>query len=397
MKVVPIAETRAETGAAAHEFRDLADPMAPVDDLLPPEAIAPTTTRAPQPASTPRDSEEGEEVVPPAPQFSGARSLGYGVAIRRRRGQERLLVGLMALLVLAAAAMAVGYVTGFIRFGAPSQVAVNGEGASDPVSDIATANGKSGKGGDDSAETDTTRHDSNTSKTGDGSTETVKPVEAVKTNGSNESQGTNHTTTNTSTNSAKTEIPSDTPPADPAQVAKFQGTLAAARAALGRRDFTDAKARIEQAKRLTVTDDQNNMADGFESLAGYVEGFWEAVREGTEGLESVGELTIGSTPVSIVEVGQKHLIIRTAGQNRRYALDKLPAGLAVAIAKRWFDERADNKVILGAFHFVDPRTNVADAKRLWEEAAAAGVDVKRLLSLLPIAEVKEPTDESEKQ
>ena len=78
-------------------------------------------------------------------------------------------------------------------------------------------------------------------------------------------------------------------------------------------------------------------------------------------------------------------MIRVNGQNRRYKADQLPAGVAVAIAKKWFDDRPDNKVILGAFYFVNPRSNVADAKGLWEEAAGGGVDVKDMLALLSLA------------
>ena len=180
------------------------------------------------------------------------------------------------------------------------------------------------------------------------------------------------------------------PPVDPAQKARFIAELASARKALGERNTPAAKQHIEAAVRLAASGEQKELAAGIQALPKYVDGFWEAVREGLKGLEEAGELKVGNTFVSIVEVSKGRLTIRANGQNRRYPLDELPAGLAVAIANRWFDDRPDNKVYVGAFYFVDPRTDVAEAKRLWEEAAGAGVDVKRLLALLPIA--KQPPE-----
>jgi hypothetical protein len=180
------------------------------------------------------------------------------------------------------------------------------------------------------------------------------------------------------------------PPVDPAQKARFIAELASARKALGERNTPAAKQHIEAAVKLAASGEQKELAAGIQALPKYVDGFWEAVREGLKGLEEAGELKVGNTFVSIVEVSKGRLTIRANGQNRRYPLDELPAGLAVAIANRWFDDRPDNKVYVGAFYFVDPRTDVAEAKRLWEEAAGAGVDVKRLLALLPIA--KQPPD-----
>jgi hypothetical protein len=159
----------------------------------------------------------------------------------------------------------------------------------------------------------------------------------------------------------------------------------AARKALGERNTQAAKDHIDSAIKLAASEKQQELVAGLQELPKYVDGFWEAVREGLKGLEDAGELKVGNTFVSIVEVGEGRLTIRANGQNRRYPLDELPAGLAVAIANRWFDDRPENNVCLGAFYFVDPRTDIAEAKRLWEEAAGAGVDVKRLLAVLSIA------------
>jgi hypothetical protein len=176
------------------------------------------------------------------------------------------------------------------------------------------------------------------------------------------------------------------PPVDPEQKARFLAELVAARKLLGERNMPAAKEHIAAAEKLAVTSEQKELFEGMRSLPKYVDGFWEAVREGLKGLEEAGELKVGNTYVSIVEVRPDRLTILANKKHFRYPLDELPAGLAVAIARRWFDEKPENKVYVGAFYFVDHRTDRAEARRLWEEATSAGVDARLLLALLSIAD-----------
>jgi hypothetical protein len=279
------------------------------------------------------------------------------------------------LLVVMAAAFAVGYASGLIRIGPLTTVAQNNSARSESSSleaDIDDAGVEQPPQAIEAPPAEATKtfsatktsqpaSDNNARKPGESSNSEPEPA------------------------SDRTESKPADPPVDPAQAARFKAELAAARKALGERNTQAAKERIAAAERLATSKEQKELVAAFQTLPKYVDGFWEAMREGLKGLEEAGELTVGSTIVSVVEVSTQRLTIRANGQNRRYALDELPAGIAVAIAKKWFDDRPDNKVYLGAFYFVDPRTDVAVAKRLWEEAASAGVDVKNLLALLPIA------------
>jgi hypothetical protein len=121
-----------------------------------------------------------------------------------------------------------------------------------------------------------------------------------------------------------------------------------------------------------------------------VAGFWQAVAEGIKGVDQAGELQVGSTFVSIVETGDDYILIRAAGENRRYTLKQLPSGLAMALANRWFDSKPDNDVLRGAFMFVDPKGGAAEARRLWQQAGEreASLGVNALLKLLPLAETE---------
>src|SRR5207253_6966475 len=77
------------------------------------------------------------------------------------------------------------------------------------------------------------------------------------------------------------------------------------------------------------------------------------------------------------------LTVRFNGANHPYQIRQLPSGLAVGLALRWLDsKKPENKVFVGAFHLVDPKTGPDQARQDWKEAADAGVDVKILLPLL---------------
>jgi hypothetical protein len=285
------------------------------------------------------------------------------LAVRRQKAPYWVLASMLMLIVVVGVALVVAYANGLIHFGRPATVAehdaVEPDGLIVPPQD--------------------TDDDDRTIENTDPVVKLPPKQETVQ------SDSTKPAPTDAKSASDNTVDKPEEPPADPQQRARFLAELAAARKALGERNKQVASERIAAAEKLATSGEQKELLAGIQALPKYVDGFWDAVSEGLEGLEEVGELQVGNTLVSIVEVGSDRLTIRANGQNHRYPLDELPAGLAVAIAKRWFDDRPVNKVYLGAFYFVDPRTGIAEAKRLWEEAASAGVDVKRLLALLSIA------------
>ena len=324
------------------------DPMAPVGQPTagPPIPPAPTTG-----ADSGQPDDQAAAAV--SDQLAKARLTARKLAMRRQRA-PRVLIASMLVLLTVVAALGIGYTTGVIRFGPNQTVAKRGGGASEV-----------GPAADDDRD-NSNRAGGRTEATGD------HPADRQ--------QGEITFPRPLPTND-KTAKPPERPP-DPAQVARFQSDLREARKALGARQFQQAKDRLVAAQEQAVSDEQTQLVDGFQVLTTYVEGFWEAVQKGLEGLEKAGELKIGNTVVSVVEVSPSHILIREAGENRRYSVDQLPARLAVAIAQNWFDDRPDNKLYLGAFHFVGPPIDVAEAKRLWEEAAGAGVDADRLLALL---------------
>jgi hypothetical protein len=334
------------------------DPMAPIVMSAPGDPIASVTSERFEQTAV------GENQVGQiSDQLASARLAARKLAVRRQKAPYWVIASLLGLIVVVGVALAVAYANGLIHIGPLPQVAERND--SDPEERVIPALDTA------AVETAIEPHERDaelpTTKT------EVEPASREPTPSRSEPSS-----------DATAPKPAD-PPIDPEQQARLTAELVAARKALGERNIEQAKQHIATSAKLAASGEQKKVVEGFQALPKYVDGFWEAVREGLKGLEQVGELKVGNTYVSIVEVGSSQLKIRASGKNHSHPLDDLPAGLAIAIAKRWFDDRPDNKVYLGAFYFVDPRVDVAEAKRLWEEAASAGIDVKGLLALLPIA------------
>ncbi|MCH2180184.1 MAG: J domain-containing protein [Mariniblastus sp.] len=66
-------------------------------------------------------------------------------------------------------------------------------------------------------------------------------------------------------------------------------------------------------------------------MSGDLEGFWEEVK--ASGKSNDGDISIRETFASVVEAADDYIIIRSAGENLRFAYMELPAGLAMALAE----------------------------------------------------------------
>ncbi len=152
------------------------------------------------------------------------------------------------------------------------------------------------------------------------------------------------------------------------------------RAALAGRDLPGAQAALAAAAKIQGDEKYDAARVRLEELADYVGQFWAAYDKSLATLASVEELAIGDTFIAIVEVGPDKLIIRAAGTNRTYTKRTVPAGIALVIAERVIKPNVpQNKVIIGSFAALDAKGDLAKARKYWQEAQAAGVDIKRLL------------------
>jgi hypothetical protein len=113
-------------------------------------------------------------------------------------------------------------------------------------------------------------------------------------------------------------------------------------------------------------------------------GFWDAVEDGIELIEN-SELVMNDELMYVVDVSDSHIIVRRAGVNWQAPRDDLPAGLALAIADRWFDaEKPSTRIFRGAFYAMSWDDGARRARQEWSAARRQGLveEVQELIALL---------------
>ena len=111
------------------------------------------------------------------------------------------------------------------------------------------------------------------------------------------------------------------------------------------------------------------------------------MRETLPSLQAGESFDVEGEEVSVVEASAEKIVVRVAGRNREYETSKMPAKLAMTLAARWLNE--DNPVspaVLGAFQAVDPKGDRQQARLLFQQARAGGINVDGLLEELDAME-----------
>lgn len=182
--------------------------------------------------------------------------------------------------------------------------------------------------------------------------------------------------------------PGDSAP-DAEQTAAFNKALLRVRGLLAARNVDAADGALKEAKAMARSAEQRTEAARLEELAGYVAGFWNAVRESMKGLQQTEEIKIGSVALTVVSSDQSEVTFHRPGRNDTYTVMNMPGGIAFALADRWYDKvNPVNKIYLGAFHAADPSGDLAEARRLWEAASKSGASANDLMPLLDLPRVQ---------
>ncbi|MCA9269263.1 MAG: hypothetical protein KDA41_12365, partial [Planctomycetales bacterium] len=179
--------------------------------------------------------------------------------------------------------------------------------------------------------------------------------------------------------------PAPTPP-KPQDVAALKAAMEGVRTALGERDFDAALTQLKTAESLVRTDEQKQKLERLKQLDHYVNEFWRSVDQAYVFLRATQTLTTRSGEISVVDVGPEAIIVRSAGRNVTFPRDKIPSGLAMAIANGWFNDDPANDLVRGALQLVDPQGRPEEARRLWQQARGAGV--AEAATLLPLIDEK---------
>ena len=151
--------------------------------------------------------------------------------------------------------------------------------------------------------------------------------------------------------------------------------MAQARVSLTEHETDAAKNHLNTAGSNAQTPEELDEVDRVRALCGHLEQFWYGIAQSASGLDGGEELIVGDTRVAVVEATAQQLILHVAGRNRVYKIKDLPSSLVASLANRWFSKEPKSKVFYGAYQAVDPKGDRQRARRLWQEAAAAGVDI----------------------
>jgi len=182
---------------------------------------------------------------------------------------------------------------------------------------------------------------------------------------------------------APPNVTPEPPAASPEETAAIRKLLAAARSSLGERDFSGAEDELAQATLEATSPKLLDEVARFELLAGYYNDFWNAVRQHLGQLNAAETINVNGEELSIVEASPDKIIFRAAGKRHEYELGKLPGKLAFWLAKSWLDEgEPPSLVVLGAYHALDAKGDRQQARELFEQAGAKGLDVRLLLTEL---------------
>lgn len=172
--------------------------------------------------------------------------------------------------------------------------------------------------------------------------------------------------------------PNDPSPAsdDPQKRAAFKKSLSEARVAMAEREYADAKKALAAAASLAQTADDRKELQRLDQLEAHLDGFWKSIRDVMPKIDGT-EMPIGNTFISIVEADDHHVLVKAAGQMRRYGVGTpdMPIKLITAIAEQRFKSDTTWNALYGTFHAMDRDGDRGKARQLWSQAGKLGADL----------------------
>ncbi len=201
------------------------------------------------------------------------------------------------------------------------------------------------------------------------------------------SNGTPKPTEMTSTaTSPNTMSPTESMPAasndSAANVDQLAGLMKQARQQIIDRNAAAAQQLLAQAAPLVTSPKHQEKVDALKQVADLNQQFWQAVSSRLTKLPADSELDVNGTMIRVVESDSNRLVIRMNGENRRYTLADIPAGLAKFLVEQELPTQAETKKIIGAFLLVTPDGGVDRAREEWATAFLPNDEVDRLVAVL---------------
>lgn len=165
-------------------------------------------------------------------------------------------------------------------------------------------------------------------------------------------------------------------------VDQLAGLMKQARQQIIDRNAAAALQLIAQAAPLVTADKHQEKLNNLKQVAELNQQFWQAVSSRLTKLPPDSELDVNGTMIRVVESDANRLVIRMNGENRRYTLADIPAGLAKFLVEEELPTQADTKKIIGAFLLVTPDGGPDRAREELATAFLPDEEVNNLLSVL---------------
>lgn len=163
----------------------------------------------------------------------------------------------------------------------------------------------------------------------------------------------------------------------------WQQSVMEARRSMADRDLATAWPCVEAAVAHAQTLCEKTEAERLRMLLKCLERFWGAVSHGVAGLETGEELVTDDRRLAVIDATAEKLTIRSDGANHTYRVRLLPVPLALAVVEQKIPESPVRKVFCGAFLAMDRDGNHEQARRLWQSALEAGLNIRALMEELP--------------
>ena len=150
-----------------------------------------------------------------------------------------------------------------------------------------------------------------------------------------------------------------------ASKAEWVAAMVKGKEALIKADFQTFHKQMELALPKSSNDDLIAKQARLDQLGQLYEIFIKSVHEAKSKMRGAETLSVGKTLVSIVEVKEEELIVRIKGENERFAWDRLPPGIAVAMADLTLSDSEPTDVAARAVYFsLSPSRNDLFAKKV---------------------------------
>ncbi len=152
--------------------------------------------------------------------------------------------------------------------------------------------------------------------------------------------------------------------------------------AMAKRDLEAARSRLDQLAGQVTNEAEQQAVEVLDYLLKHVEEFWRTLQRIVSSMRAGEEFAIGDAYIVVVDATPEEIVIRAAGQNRRYLIRQMPTPLIRLIASRRFRPGSEADALLGAFLAVDPEGSPQEAEQLWRRANDGILDVEALLEAL---------------